>query len=192
MLNIPEEIKETVGRGESLFNALWYVNGTYDESDINIVETGTTRGNLGGGPLGDGWSTILWAWYVTTHGGNVFTIDKDQRCLDECFRLTKEFTNVHYINSNSINYLSKFNDTIHLLYLDSADDPLNMYTEFTTAEPKLDKEAYILLDDVGPNFIRGKGQILGPNLLAHKDFELVYHDSAPTTNQALFRKKLNV
>lgn len=190
MLKIPNEIKKKVGRGQSLFTALHHVNETYGDTHINIVETGTTRGSLGGGPLGDGWATILWAWYADFYDGWVYTVDIDRACLDACRILTSYYKNIHYINMDSVEYLSRFMNTIHLLYLDSADDPELMYQEFVTAEPKLDKEAYILLDDVGPDFIRGKGTILGPYLMKHKDYELVFHNIEPTVNQALFRKKI--
>ena len=64
-----------------------------------------------------------------------------------------------------------------------------MFQEFLTAEDKLAKNAYILLDDVGVDMLKGKGALLFPYLENYKDYTLIYHDTTPTVNQALFQRK---
>lgn len=188
MLQIPESIKERVGREESLFRAAGYLNEEFGDASVTIVETGTSRGDLGGGPVGDGWATILWAWYADTFNSKVITIDIDVDCIAECMKLTSEFNNILFLVSPSVDFLSRYHEPIHLLYLDSADDPELMMEEFKLGSVNVVDCGFVLLDDVGPDFKRGKGTILGPYLLESNDWQLIYHDTSPTVNQALFRR----
>lgn len=188
-MDIPIEIRNTVGRGTSLFRTINIVNDLFKGKPINILETGTTRGILGGGPVGDGWATILWGWYAKQTGSTVYTIDMNSECLEECKRLTKEFKdNIKYIHGVSTKELTLIEEEIHLLYLDSGNDPELMYKEFLLAEKNLVKNSLILLDDVGIDIDTGKGKILVPHLTKNENYIPIYHDTNPTTNQTLFQK----
>jgi len=190
MIEIPQYIKDKIGRGTSLTKTAQYLHIEQRDTPITIVETGTSRGALGGGPIGDGWASILWSWYAEEFNSTFYTVDIDKACIEEARRLIGTPVGTNFIISDSISFLESFKEEIHLLYLDSADDPNLMYKEFCIAEPKLKRGALVLLDDVGPDFIRGKGTILGPYLMQNIGYDLIYHDTAPTVNQALFRKVL--
>lgn len=195
MLEIPRRIRSTVGRGSSLFKTLQYAHETFGGT-ITIIETGTTRGVLGGGFRGDGWATLLWAWYADLHDSFVHTIDIDQKCLDECKRLTEENKNIEYVCMDALKFLKDFDKPVHLVYLDSAQNPNVMLEEFLAIEKRIVDNGYILLDDAGVGFKprenkkvkSGKCDILGPYLLEHPDFKLIYHDTGYEVNQALFQK----
>jgi hypothetical protein len=90
-----------------------------------IVETGTTRGDLGGGLEGDGWATLVFSWYCKKYGGTVITIDIEEEAIENCKIITHEYKdNIIYHVGDSVSFLEGMKDKeINLLYLDSADDP---------------------------------------------------------------------
>ena len=87
--------------------------------------------------------------------------------------------------------LKKFEKTIDLLYLDAWDVELPEHAEhhldaFKLAEPKLSKNAIILIDDTDVGFseqkgyhndeesLGGKGRLLIPFLLSTGNYEMVF------------------
>ena len=147
------ELKQ-IGRGDSYKNTLTrlYALRTGPQT---IVEVGTTRGVFGGGPRGDGWATLAWAWYCQKFGGHIHTIDIDQRCIDECRNLTTPYADVvSYHTMTGVEFLKNFEGTIDLLYLDGSDAVHEMCEEYYTAKPHLTEKTLILLDDIPKDYLK--------------------------------------
>lgn len=129
---------------------------------LNIIETGTIRHRDYGYGL-DGHSTLLWAWYVSTHGGRLRSIDNDPKAVKVCREILNEKgyevavganADIGVIESDSVDWLTaslsgflNF-ETIDLLYLDSANDADLILAELKAAEPHLGPSCLILIDDV--------------------------------------------
>jgi hypothetical protein len=189
------EVDCEVGRGESIKRALQLFSVLSPENPT-IVETGTARGKFGGGYVGDGWATVAFGWYAKKFGGTVHTVDIDDECINECMRLTADFSDhICYHVQDSVEFLNNFDGNIDFLYLDSFDcgsDPeLNiqaadhMLNEYKASKQKLTKTSLILLDDIGVGFNTGKGVKLVPQLL-RDGWYMIYHDTTRDVNQALF------
>ncbi len=129
---------------------------------INVLETGTIRGNpetfnyLGG----DGLSTLIFAYFSKTYSFNFYSIDVNQHSINQSKEILKQF-NLHdyvkYINYDSVKFLSEFNEEIDILYLDSYDFKENeeinsqnhQLKEIIAAHDKLKKDSLVFLDDCG-------------------------------------------
>lgn len=123
-----------------------------------IVETGTTRFP---NDWGAGSSTILFGDYLKHYEGKLTTVDIVAENIATCKLLTKEFEeNIEYVVKDSLEYLISYNSSrsIDLLYLDSADYPLDgsnpkdcqehQLNELALAIPQMrQKQKIILLDD---------------------------------------------
>ncbi len=140
----------------------------------NIVETGTTRMV---DDFGAGYSTVMFADYLTKYGGKIWTVDISQANIDTCKLVTKEFeTVVSYHVQDSLAFLANFKEKIDLLYLDSFDYPLDgtdptpcqehQLKEFKLAEHLLTDSSIVLLDD--NNFDNGGKTKLTKNYLISK------------------------
>lgn len=111
-----------------------------------IVETGcsTHQGTK---------STTLWDKFVNSYGGNVYSVDLDNRAVTLANSVTSDKTLV--TQSDSVEYLKTFTQPIDLLYLDSYDvdfsDPLpsanHHLNEFNAVKHLLHKGSVILIDD---------------------------------------------
>jgi SAM-dependent methyltransferase len=132
-----------------------------------IVETGTTRGDLGGGLEGDGWATLVFSWYCKKYGGTVITIDIEEEAIENCKIITHEYKdNIIYHVGDSVSFLEGMKDKeINLLYLDSADDPTLIKNELLAASDNISPTSIILIDDTHDNLTKGKGTEAGPFLL---------------------------
>ncbi len=140
----------------------------------NIVETGTTRMV---DDYGAGYSTVMFADYLTKYGGKIWTVDISQANIDTCKLVTKEFEKVvSYHVQDSLAFLANFKEKIDLLYLDSFDYPLDgtdptpcqehQLKEFKLAEHLLSDSAIVLLDD--NNFDNGGKTKLTKNYLVEQ------------------------
>lgn len=164
---------------------------------VNIVETGTTRSAAG--LLGDGWSTVAWAWYVRQVGGRVWTVDIDPAAHEACRQIVARYAEVvDHVVADSVAFLSDWVATSHrsvdLLYLDSLDfDDRNLSTQHCLAEveairPALSTEALVLFDDTESNGDRtvaswhGKGELAVPALVV-AGFEVVFSCARQTLLQ---------
>jgi hypothetical protein len=69
------------GRGVALLRALRRLHRVGGGA-ATLVETGTLRDERVEAATGDGWSTLVWAWYAQQTGGLVYTVDVDERNLN--------------------------------------------------------------------------------------------------------------
>lgn len=111
-----------------------------------IVETGcsTNQGTK---------STTLWDMFVNKYGGNVYSVDLDNRAVLQANKMTSNKTLVTC--KDSIEYLKTFIQPIDFLYLDSYDvdfsKPLpsaqHHLNEFNAVKHLLHKGSIVLIDD---------------------------------------------
>ena len=131
-----------------------------EERDLRtIVETGTAR--FGDRYFdSDGGSTIIFAEWAQDHRADLFTVDISMTNLAISQSAVERYVsgsreNIHYICSDSIAYLRKFNQTIDFLYLDSFDyeldnpspSQLHHLQEIEAAYPFLSKHSIVMIDD---------------------------------------------
>jgi hypothetical protein len=154
------------GRVEGLQTALSLLNEIKPQ-DAFIVETGTTRGTLGGGVEGDGWATILFGWYSQKYNGKAWTIDIVEEAINQCKEITKDYSDViDYHVGDSSKIIGTINQHIDLLYLDSANDPQITMNELMAAESHISDKTIIYMDDTSLKQKRPGGVCKG--ILAHK------------------------
>jgi len=154
------------GRSESLKLVLETLHA-FKKEGVIIVETGTTRGSLGGGIVGDGWATLAFGWFCKKYGGEVYTIDILEEAINECKTITASYAEViNYIVGDAAEFLKTFDKTIDLLYLDSADDPNVIQSELIAASNKMTMRSIVVIDDTHENLTVGKGTIAGNFLLS--------------------------
>jgi len=120
-------------------------NNNINNNNI-IVETGcsTHQGTK---------STKLWDRFVNSYGGNVYSVDLDNKAVTLTNSVTTDKTLVTC--SDSVEYLKTFTQPIDLLYLDSYDvdfsNPLPSAThhlnEFNAVKNLLHKGSIVLIDD---------------------------------------------
>lgn len=195
-LIIPLDLR--VGRGPAIRNALIKAHAAND-GVMNIVEVGTIRDLKPQAYLGDGYSSLLWAWYAQSHPETrVHLVDVDREALGRCSQVFAQEIGGTPINvmlncTTGENYLELFGEpTIELLYLDGSDDPGQMNEQFNIAERRhlLRRGAFLLLDDIGDQrpdgTWPGKGAILVPRLLEDDRWVLDTDDRG--TKQLLFRR----
>ncbi len=72
---------------------------------------------------------------------------------------------IHYVVSDSVKFLNEFEDTIHLLYLDSSDDPQIIMDELLVAYDSLAKCSFVVIDDTHYSMTEGKGVLACKHLL---------------------------
>jgi hypothetical protein len=187
----PREEINNIGRGDSFANSLSLLLEMNKIDYYVIVEVGTTRGGYGGGPKGDGWATLAWAWFTNKYGGEVHTIDIDDNCLDQCKAITKNYSNIMYHNCTGEEFLKSFKSKINLLYLDGSDDVNEMVDEYESCKELLLNSSLILLDDIPIDYeTSGKGQLIIPILL-NDGWNIEYHDVTPGVCQMLFSRRNN-
>lgn len=146
----------------------------------NIVETGTTRQV---DDYGAGYSTYIFANFVEMYGGKITTIDIDPKNMEVCKEITKEFADkINYVVSDSLFALTKIEEPIDLLYLDSLDTPIpdnedarlaqeHNLKEFKLVEHLLHKDSIVLIDD--NDFVNGGKARLTKKYLAEKGWRLL-------------------
>lgn len=165
------------GRTEGIKTALNMLNQRKPKNAI-IVETGTTRGVIGGGLVGDGEATRAWAWYSNKYEGVVHTIDMNPKAIAECKRITENYKdNVVYHTGVANKVIEDLDITIDLLYLDSADDPKVGLGEYEAAASKLIESSIIFIDDTkhdGKGGFYGKGELVYNKLVLEGDWKIAY------------------
>lgn len=119
---------------------------------LRIFETGSLRtpGNWGG----DGQSTLLFEQFVRSiPGSDVWSIDINE----DAVKTAKEAApSAVVMRGDSVALLNEYmGHPINLLYLDSADDPVNTLMELCAAMPHLTDGSVVLVDD-----IPGKGPLV--------------------------------
>lgn len=176
------------GRREGIERALRLLHDRRSVEHVVIVETGTTRGDLGGGIKGDGWATLAWGWYCGKYGGIAHTIDINPVAIENCKRITAPFSDrIVYHLGESCPEIRKIAGHIDLLYLDSGDDPALTLLELDAAFDKLAPTAIVMIDDtrMGGEHARGKGELACERLRA-EGFRLVFGAEPSATPQVIF------
>ncbi len=133
-----------------------YVLKLMEERNVKIVvETGTARDGTAN-CLGDGCSTVIFADWADDHDAQVFSVDIDPEALScAAGAIPEKKHRVNFIESDSINFLKNFGQTIDFLYLDSFDfeswNPLpsqqHHLAEIKAALPWLGENSIVMIDD---------------------------------------------
>lgn len=194
MARYPEELDFSdapeFGRREGLERALGILHINRGPNPVTIVETGTTRGKLGGGIRGDGWATLAWGWYCKKYGGRTYTIDRNPSAIDNCRKITVQFSEcIEYRLGESCAEIAAIRWPIDLLYLDSGDDPALILRELEAAFGRLAPASVVTIDDtkiVGDHF-EGKGALAGKKLV-EEGFRLEFGMEPSDTPQVIFNR----
>lgn len=130
------------------------LNLLYQLPSHRIVETGTIRRVR---DYSAGYSTYIFGEFARRHGGKVTTIDSNPANIQLCKRVTADFAAwIEYVADDSLQALSRIEENIDLIYLDSLDTPkkgdassaqLHNLKEFKLVEPRLHQNSIVLLDD---------------------------------------------
>lgn len=175
-------MKPITGRNASFVEVINILEKTYTKP-IVIVETGCIRNTTEESKFGDGWSTLNWDFYAKKTNSTVYVVDIDENHLKKSKEIVPESVYVKYYMDDSVNFLKNFDKKIDLLFLDSYDycgDEENIrkchqhsLNEIIAAWNKLNKNCFVLIDDVFGSNWDGKGKLSIPYLLEN-GFELVY------------------
>lgn len=120
-----------------------------------IVETGSSR-HGSANCLGDGCSTVIFSDWAKANDATIYSVDISLQVLQNAAAaLDPTDDHVHFIHSDSVEFLQNFGQKIDFLYLDSYDfevnDPLpsqeHHLKEVKAALPWLGKKSVIMIDD---------------------------------------------
>lgn len=187
-INIPDTLN--VGRGRALRSSLYLAHAAWNKSDLpemTIVEIGTMRDDNPAAQSGDGWSSILWAWYAQQNPkARVYLIDIEQKALDICHKLIVKHLGGLPINvtlhcARAEEWLNKadLEGKINLLYLDGSDNAEEMMEQFRLAQGRnlFAETSIVNLDDIPEYYaISGKGTLLCPYLINHMKWKMIVND----------------
>ncbi len=125
-----------------------------------IVETGCARGKpkfifFSKINWKDGMSTMIFSDYAKYIGGSLTTCDIEKKNIDNAKKFVKK--NIDFVNfviDDSLVFLTKFENKIDFLYLDSLDGQFSeasnhQLKEISIAQKKLSPKGLVLLDDKG-------------------------------------------
>lgn len=175
------------GRIEGIKYALNLLN-EQKSTNVFIIETGTTRGSLGGGSTADGWATPMFGWYCSKYGGQLWTVDLEKQAIEECKNITSQYAeHIKYFVDQSTNVLSQANNHIDLLYLDSGNSPDLALEELKAAEKNISKNTILYIDDTSVKKKRPGGVckgILVYNYLFKKGWDVIFDNG----DQIIMRK----
>lgn len=124
-----------------------------------IVETGTSR-NGNQNFEGDGGSTIIFSEWALDHDAQFYSVDLDPENLWNAKeaveqQIGQKNANIHFVCSDSLEFLKNFTQKIDFLYLDSYDFEVNnplpsqyhhLY-EIQIAYPLLHEKSVVMIDD---------------------------------------------
>lgn len=138
---------------------------------LDILETGSIRGDSGEYLSNDGWSTLLFAKHIRKYGGSFVSVDLNvevaQRVLDrhglaDCATFTR---------GHSIDVLARLlygTMRFDLIYLDSDNDADLILHEYFVARMLLRSPGLILVDDVD---LESTGVVKGHALVPYLERE---------------------
>ena len=162
---------QAAGRCDSWFCKKYYANGgnfryhsfqialnlLYQEHrEPLIVETGCQRLK---DDLGAGMSSSIFGEYVHRYGGQLVSVDIDERAMAVCRECTAPYAaRIRHVVSDSVAFLKGFKESPDLIYLDSLDydlqDPVKQrqaqrhcWNEYEAIRGRLNDRSIILLDD---------------------------------------------
>ncbi len=152
-----------------------------------IVEVGVTR-NFG--DLGDGDSTSIWAWYISTYGGSYHGCDINKNSLNECVDVLRKYitgsdrsTFVKLTESDGVEFLRNLQyNNIDLLYLDTVDWVKGSHDSgfyhlklLLQGINKISIGGMIMFDDTfNVETFEGKAEFAIPYLLEHPKFTCLH------------------
>ncbi len=152
-----------------------------NNGDINtIVETGTARKGVLWCET-DGCSTIIFSHWANRNNAILYSVDIDANSLQVAKETVGAYANnVHFVQSDSVFFLSNFNQPIDFLYLDSFDyefnnplpSQLHHLHEIEAAYPWLHDNSIVMIDDCDlPG--GGKGKLVIEFLL-NKGWRIIF------------------
>lgn len=167
-------LKHRIPRGNHRWETFRMALKMMEERNVKtIVETGTAR-NGDENFEGDGGSSILYSLWAKDHGAEFYSVDIDTASLIRAKRAVGSAFGVqhkklpsylHFVCSDSIDFLQQFQKPIDFLYLDSYDYDLqnpgpsqeHHLREIQAAYHALTPQTIILIDDCGlPGGGKGK------------------------------------
>ncbi|CAG9312504.1 unnamed protein product [Blepharisma stoltei] len=144
-----------------------------DRNSYRLIETGSYRASDDKFCVRDGCGTLIFSQFAFLTDREFTSIDIDQETVEISREAVSFFgDNTRLIWSDSIEYLSKINETIDFLYLDSFDYDENSpelsqehhLVEIMETYNKLHKDSIILLDDCNLPY-EGKCKLVGEFLV---------------------------
>ena len=137
-----------------------------DGNSVDVIETGTIRGNGDHDFVGDGWSTL----YFAKRGWNVTSIDLDVSSAEAVLKAENLVDDVQLIRGHSLAILDQLcaiGSRFDVALLDSDNDGELIFDEFRLAREMMKPGGIILIDDVEPpglTFGAKKGSLVVPYL----------------------------
>lgn len=143
---------------------------------LDIVETGTIRGDGENYQRNDGWSTVTFAEYVKKNGGSLISIDLDVTVAEKVLKAKKLQGHVSLQQGHSIEVLADLvyrnspadpDDAEHygsvdVAFLDSDNDGALIFHEYLVVKKLMRSPGLILVDDVD---IESTGVVKGHQIL---------------------------
>lgn len=123
---------------------------------VDIVETGSIRGDSDNYRENDGWSTVTFATEIKEHGGSMTSIDLNTAVADKVLRSKKLRSQVTLIEGHSIDVLSRMDadsaakakTRFDVAFLDSDNDGELIFREFMLVTQMMRSPGLIVIDDV--------------------------------------------
>ena len=134
---------------------LYALNLMHERQSQVIIETGTSRYGKEQ-CIGDGCSTLIFAEWIERNGGVFYSVDISANAIlkaSNALDMKKKYVN--FVHSDSVQFLTHFNQPIDFLYLDSYDFEVNNPSpsqehhlkEIMAAYPWLWEESIVMIDD---------------------------------------------
>lgn len=123
---------------------------------LDIIETGSIRGDSDTYRVNDGWSTVTFAEYTKTYGGGVVSIDLDTSTADKVLRAKKLRSQVTLVEGHSIDQLAgmlatsaaKGKTLFDVALLDSDNCGALIFHEYLIVRQMMREPGLIIVDDV--------------------------------------------
>lgn len=144
-----------------------------EKEKIDIVETGSIRGEGDNYRSNDGWSTLTFAEYVKKHGGTLTSIDLDTETADKVLRAHKMRSTVTLLQGHSVDVLSSLVSSVYssddpdkkmidVAFLDSDNCGALIFHEYLVVNKIMRSPGLIIVDDVD---ITSTGAVKGHEIL---------------------------
>lgn len=124
-----------------------YTLSQFNRSPLPMIEIGCLTHRTDG-RYGNGNSTMFWAEYIDTYGGEIWTCNNNEEHLSACADvITPTFPDVKikYVKGDGKQLIEKLNKVMDykLVYLDGSNDPEETLQQFELSKDR----AYVLIDD---------------------------------------------